>query len=155
MYNNLAGRISQEFIKIISAHKVFNFSYMKNFYWVTMFRKFNVYTFVVKPRRMNFSRTLQLPTFIGSCWFSYDRLLLTNNLLENFSWVNSNPLLCRFLRLQSTFCLCFLHLNLTITRSSAIGIKMESGLILANFCVSYLYAIPSLRNHLPFRGVQA
>ena len=38
---------------------------MKNFDWVTMFRKFNVYTVVVKPRRINFSRTLQLPTIIG------------------------------------------------------------------------------------------
>ena len=38
---------------------------MKNFDWVTIFRKFNVYAVVVKPHRINFSRTLQLPTFIG------------------------------------------------------------------------------------------
>ena len=81
-----------------------------------MFRKFNVYTVVVKPRRINFSRTLQLPTFIGEL-LVFMWQTLTNNLPENFRWVNSNPLLCRFLRLYSTLWLCFLHLNLTTTRS--------------------------------------
>ena len=52
---------------------------MKNVDWVTMFKKFNFYTVVVKPHTMNFSCTLQLPTFTGELLVLCDKLSLTNS----------------------------------------------------------------------------
>ena len=52
--NNSTGTIPQEFLETTSTHKIFNISYMKNFnqdfFWVTVFRKFNIYTVVEKSR---------------------------------------------------------------------------------------------------------
>ena len=65
IYINLTGRIPQEFLGRLSVPVRFSISLTRKFLLVTMFKKFNVYTVVAKPRRKFFSRTLQLPTFIG------------------------------------------------------------------------------------------
>ena len=46
---------------------IFNMSYMINFYWITVLKKFMfMFTqFFVKPHRINFSSFFQLLTFIG------------------------------------------------------------------------------------------
>ena len=65
IHNNLTRAIPQEFSKIISTQSIFNISYMKNSDWITLFKRFNVCTVVVKRRRINFSCIPRLMTFIG------------------------------------------------------------------------------------------
>ena len=50
-------------------------------------------------------------------WFSWHMLSDMKSLPENLSWRRSSDLFRRFFRLISTLCLCFLHLNFTITDS--------------------------------------
>ena len=110
----LKWSVADKIIQIVNAKKFFNVNNMKNSDRVTSFTKFDIYSIIPEPRRVDFPCILQLTTFICQLMVFMAHAPWYESLPENFSWHRSSDLFWRFFQLTSTFCLSFLHLNFPI-----------------------------------------